>query len=160
MGALSATPNEKYQKPFRPLLPGFAHAKFNDVPGIAQAVDEETCLVLVEPIQGEGGITPCTPAFLEALRKRCDEVGALLCFDEIQCGLARTGKLFAYEHYGVVPDMITLAKPLAAGFPIGAVIASRRVADTLNPGGKHLLIYSWLERYARTAILTNYTQCN
>ncbi|KAJ3003535.1 acetylornithine aminotransferase, partial [Thoreauomyces humboldtii] len=134
MGSLSATPSPKYQTPFMPLLPGFVNAPYNDVEQIAKVVDESVCAVLVEPVQGEGGIVPATKEFLVALRKRCDEVGALLIFDEIQCGLGRTGTLFAYEQYGVSPDILTLAKPLANGLPIGAVLIAPNVASTISPG--------------------------
>ncbi|KNC96386.1 acetylornithine and succinylornithine aminotransferase [Spizellomyces punctatus DAOM BR117] len=134
MGALSATPTVKYQTPFMPLLPGFVSAPFNDIEAAKQLIDENVCAVIVEPVQGEGGIFPASQEFLHTLRSRCDEVGALLIFDEIQCGLGRTGKLFAYENYGVAPDILTLAKPLANGVPIGAVLLAPHVAEIIKPG--------------------------
>ncbi|ORX89078.1 acetylornithine and succinylornithine aminotransferase [Basidiobolus meristosporus CBS 931.73] len=136
MGALSCTPNPKYQKPFLPLVPGVKHIDFNDVESIKANITEKTCGVIVEPVQGEGGIFPAKVEFLRAMRKRCDEVGALLVFDEIQCGLGRTGKLWAFENFpsDVVPDILTLAKPLANGFPIGAILMNDKVADKIKIG--------------------------
>ncbi|KAG0050754.1 acetylornithine aminotransferase [Gryganskiella cystojenkinii] len=136
MGALSATPNPKYQKPFLPLVPGFVHAPYNDVDAVDQFVNEETCAVIVEPIQGEGGINVASEAFLKKLRSRCDEVGALLIYDEIQCGLGRTGKLWAHQHFSkdCVPDIVTMAKPLANGFPIGAIMITDKVAEQIVIG--------------------------
>ncbi|KAG0229454.1 acetylornithine aminotransferase [Actinomortierella wolfii] len=137
MGALSATPNPKYQKPFWPLIPGAVNnAPFNDVDSVDQYVTEETCAVILEPIQGEGGINVATEEFLKKLRSRCDEVGALLIFDEIQCGIGRTGKLWAHQNYSAdcVPDILTMAKPLANGFPIGAIMITDRVADIIKVG--------------------------
>ncbi|KAL2915374.1 acetylornithine aminotransferase [Polyrhizophydium stewartii] len=134
MGALSATPTRKYQEPFVPLLPGFAKARLNDISSLDTLITEDTCAVIVEPLQGEGGIHEAKPEFLAAVRARCDAVGALLIFDEIQCGVGRTGTMFAFEHAGVVPDVVSLAKPLASGLPIGAVIVSERVAACIKPG--------------------------
>eukprot|EP00437_Effrenium_voratum_P020706 CAMPEP_0181444092 /NCGR_PEP_ID=MMETSP1110-20121109/24888_1 /TAXON_ID=174948 /ORGANISM="Symbiodinium sp., Strain CCMP421" /LENGTH=464 /DNA_ID=CAMNT_0023568083 /DNA_START=39 /DNA_END=1433 /DNA_ORIENTATION=- len=133
MGALSLTWKEGYKTPFQPVMPSASFLKFNEVEGL-EAIDETTCAVFVEPIQGEGGVVPGTVEFMTALRKRCDEVGALLVFDEVQCGLGRSGKLFAYELSGVKPDMMTLAKPLAGGLPIGAVLLTEEVAACINPG--------------------------
>lgn len=132
-GALSATPNEKYQKPFLPLVPGFQTLTFNDVTGF-EKIDSTICAVIIEPIQGEGGIHVAKPEFLEALRARCDKVGALLIFDEIQCGVGRTGKMYGYQNYKVSPDIITMAKPLANGLPLGAVLMGGHVASTIKPG--------------------------
>jgi len=134
MGALSVTPKDKYQAPFKPLLNGVVLAEFNNVESAKEAISEKTAAVIVEPIQGEGGINPATPEFLQALRELCDEHEAILIFDEIQCGLGRTGKLWAYEHYGVTPDIMTLAKPLANGLPIGAVLVTQAIADCIKPG--------------------------
>ncbi|KAF9582775.1 acetylornithine aminotransferase [Lunasporangiospora selenospora] len=136
MGALSATPNPKYQKPFLPLVPGFVHAPFNDVDAVDSYVNEDTCAVIVEPIQGEGGINVASEAFLKKLRSRCDEVGAVLIYDEIQCGLGRTGKLWAHQHFSedCVPDILTMAKPLANGIPIGAIMINDRVAEKIVIG--------------------------
>lgn len=134
LGSLALTPKEKYQAPFRPLLPGAVFATFNDVESAKAAITAKTAAVIVEPLQGEGGIHAATPEFLQALRDLCDEHGALLIFDEIQCGVGRTGKLWAYEHYDITPDIMTLAKPLAGGLPIGAILTTEAVASTLKPG--------------------------
>lgn len=133
-GALALTPREKYQAPFRPLLPGVVIAPFNDVEAAERAIGPRTCAVIVEPIQGEGGVQPATPAFLRALRRFCDAHGALLICDEVQCGLGRTGDLWAHEAAGVTPDIMTLAKPLANGLPIGAILTTEAVAAALHPG--------------------------
>ncbi|RKP09706.1 pyridoxal phosphate-dependent transferase [Thamnocephalis sphaerospora] len=136
MGALSATATEKYRLPFEPLVPGFRHETFDDIKAVNKAITEDTCAVLVEPMQGEGGINIASEPFLRALRKRCDEVNALLIYDEIQCGLGRTGKLWAHHHYAddCVPDVLTSAKPLANGIPIGAMLTSDRAASCLGLG--------------------------
>jgi predicted acetylornithine/succinylornithine family transaminase len=134
MGALAATYKEAYRAPFAPLVPGVTFAPFNDVAAARAAIGPETCAVLVEPVQGEGGVNPATAEFLQALRAACDEHGALLIFDEVQCGLGRTGTLWAHEGAGVAPDMMTLAKPLANGLPIGAVLVTEAVASVLQPG--------------------------
>ena len=134
MGSLAITPKEAYQAPFRPLMPSVVIAAFNDVAGLAGAITEKTCAVFVEPVQGEGGVYPATPEFLKALRARCDEVGALLVFDEVQCGLGRTGELWGHTASGIIPDIMTLAKPLAGGLPIGAILSTDRVASVMNPG--------------------------
>ena len=123
-GSLSATPNKKYQPPFGPMLSGFRYGQYNDVAAVQELINENTAGVIVEPIQGEGGINVATPEFLQALRKRCDEVGAVLIFDEIQCGLSRTGDLWAHTASGVHPDILTTAKALGNGIPIGATIVS------------------------------------
>ncbi|CAG8639024.1 36245_t:CDS:2, partial [Gigaspora margarita] len=135
-GALSATPSPKYQSPFTPMVPGFVTVPYNDISNINEYVNDETCAVIVEPIQGEGGVWEATVPFIEALRKRCDEVEALLIFDEIQCGLGRTGKLWAHQHYpkSCHPDILTSAKPLANGIPIGAIMTTQRVADIITIG--------------------------
>lgn len=134
-GSLSATPNQKYQPPFGPMLPGFRYGTYNDIEGLQQLVNEKTAGVIVEPIQGEGGINMATPEFLQALRKRCDEVGAILIFDEIQCGLSRTGDLWAYTASGVQPDILTTAKALGNGIPIGATLVSgETVAEHIKTG--------------------------
>lgn len=134
-GSLSATPNKKYQAPFGPMLQGFRYGTYNDVAGVEELINENTAGVIVEPIQGEGGINVATPEFLQALRRRCDEVGAVLIFDEIQCGLSRTGNLWAYTASGVHPDILTSAKALGNGIPIGATIVSgTTVAPYINTG--------------------------
>ncbi len=133
-GALSATPKEKYQAPFRPLLPGIQIAPFNDLAGTARLMNDAVCAVIVEPVQGEGGVFPAEPEFLQGVRALCNRYNALLIFDEVQCGMGRTGTLWAYEGYGVTPDMLTTAKPLAGGLPMGAVLMSQRVANVMHPG--------------------------
>ncbi|KAJ2861910.1 acetylornithine aminotransferase [Coemansia erecta] len=136
MGALSVTANPKYQKPFIPLVPGVSTAEFNSTSELGAFVDERTCAVIVEPIQGEGGVNTAQVEFLQTLRRRCDQVGALLIYDEIQCGLGRSGKLWAHQAYpeDCSPDIITMAKPLANGIPIGAIMVSAKVAKVMNVG--------------------------
>jgi predicted acetylornithine/succinylornithine family transaminase len=130
MGALSATPQETKQQPFAPLVPGFTAApRTGPLP-----VDERTAAVIIEPIQGESGIHPIDPELLAAAREACDRVGALLIFDEIQCGMGRTGTLWAWQQAGVRPDVMTSAKGLGGGLPIGACVTSREYADVLQPG--------------------------
>ncbi len=134
VGALSVTWKEKYRTPFQPLLPGVQFAEFNNLASAEAAIDDDACAVIVEPVQGEGGVHPATPEFLQGLRALCDAHDALLIFDEVQCGLGRTGHLWAYQAYGVEPDMMTLAKPLAGGLPIGATLLRQKVADVIQPG--------------------------
>ena len=122
MGALSTTWTAKYREPFEPLVPGVRFVPRNDLAAVAAVVSGKTAAVMIEPVQGEGGIRPATPEFLKGLQALCRERGALLVFDEIQCGLGRTGKMFAFQHSGVVPDILTLAKPLAGGLPMGAIL--------------------------------------
>ena len=135
MGALAATDRPAYQAPFQPLMPGVHFADVGDVAGVdALLARGRTAAVLIEPLQAEGGIRPVPPAFLRALRYLCDEAGALLVFDEVQVGLGRTGHLWAHEAAGVTPDVMTLAKPLAGGLPMGAVLVTEAVAAALQPG--------------------------
>jgi predicted acetylornithine/succinylornithine family transaminase len=134
MGSLAATDSEKYQAPFRPLMPGVTFAGFNDLDSARAAITERTAAVIVETVQGEGGVYPAGDEFLRGLRALCDERGALLIFDEVQCGLGRTGKLWAHQHAGVTPDLMTLAKPLAGGLPIGATLVTEAVAQTIHVG--------------------------
>jgi predicted acetylornithine/succinylornithine family transaminase len=134
VGALSVTYKEQYRAPFEPLMPHVVFVPFNDFEAAAQAIDDETCAVIVEPIQGEGGVNPAKYEFLHMLRQHCDDHNALLIFDEVQCGLGRTGYLWAHQGYGVTPDIMTLAKPLAGGLPIGATLMTQRVADAIQPG--------------------------
>lgn len=143
MGGLSATPNPKYQTPFSPMIPGFKYGNYNDVEQLQSLIGENTCGVMVEPIQGEGGVNVATPEFLTALRKRCDEVGAVLIYDEIQCGLSRTGSFWAHAHPSLAPasgeaahpDMLTTAKALGNGIPIGAtIVAGKSVGEHIQPG--------------------------
>ncbi|KAB8142345.1 aspartate aminotransferase family protein [Chloroflexia bacterium SDU3-3] len=134
MGAVAVTSREKYRLPFAPVMPGVRFARFNDIDATVAAIGDDVCAVVLEPIQGEGGINAATPEFLRAVRERCDAVGALLIFDEIQCGMGRTGSLWAYENYGITPDIMTVAKPLGGGFPIGAILMTQAVADAIHPG--------------------------
>lgn len=133
-GSLALTPKEKYQKPYQPLMPGAMVAEFNDIDSVKAVIGDKTAAVIIEPVQGEGGINPATPEFLTALRELCDEHDALLIFDEIQCGVGRTGTLWSNEPSGIQPDIMTLAKPLAGGLPIGAVLTTNAVAEHINPG--------------------------
>ncbi len=134
MGSLALTHREKYQAPFRPLMGDVRFAPFNDLEGTARVLGPDVCAVIVEPIQGEGGIRPARPEFLRGLRELCDRWNALLIFDEIQCGLGRTGHLWAHQAAGVTPDLMTLAKPLGGGLPIGVTLTTEAVARTLGPG--------------------------
>ena len=134
MATVTATGQPKYQEPFAPMVQGFTHVPFNDIEALKAAVTDNTCAVLLEPIQGEGGVYPAHKPYLEAARALCDQHQALLIFDEVQTGIGRTGKWFAYEHYGVVPDLLTSAKALGGGFPIGACLARGDAAATLVAG--------------------------
>ena len=134
MTTIAATGQEKYQKPYAPLIPGFKHAPLNDLDALKAAIDEETCAIMMELVQGESGVNPADAEYVKAIRKLCDEKGLLLIFDEIQTGIGRTGKLFGYEHYDVEPDIFTLAKALAGGVPIGALCAKDSVAAAFEPG--------------------------
>ncbi|KAI1765233.1 putative acetylornithine aminotransferase precursor [Hypoxylon sp. FL1150] len=136
MGSLSATPNPKYQEPFAPMLPGFKYGTYNDVGAINDLVTEKTCGVIIEPIQGEGGVNVATDEFLTALAKRCRQVGAVLIYDEIQCGLSRTGTLWAHGHLPkeAHPDIVTTAKALGNGFPVGATIVNNHVSEKIKIG--------------------------
>ncbi|KAK4159462.1 hypothetical protein QBC43DRAFT_327103 [Cladorrhinum sp. PSN259] len=136
MGSLTATPNPKYQAPFAPMVPGFKVGTYNDVEGLKELITESTCSVIVEPIQGEGGVTPATDEFLIALAKRAREVGAVVHYDEIQCGMGRTGQLWAHGHLPreAHPDILTTAKALGNGFPIGTTIVNAKVAEKIKVG--------------------------
>ncbi|MHC4459430.1 MAG: acetylornithine/succinylornithine family transaminase, partial [Planctomycetota bacterium] len=134
MAALSATGQEKIRQGFDPILKGFEFVPFDDIGALADRIGPETCAVLTEPIQGEGGVRCPHPDYLKQVRRLCDKVGALLIFDEIQTGMGRTGRLFAYEHFGIEPDIMTLAKALANGLPMGAMLAKDFVAGAFGPG--------------------------
>jgi len=134
LATLAATGQEKFHKGYEPLMPGFKYVPFNDIGAVKNAIDPKTCAVMVEPIQGEGGVNCPSEGYLKALRDICDEKRLLLIFDEVQVGMGRTGKLFAYEHEGVEPDMLTLAKSLAGGVPIGALLIKKGIADSFKPG--------------------------
>jgi acetylornithine/N-succinyldiaminopimelate aminotransferase len=133
-GGMSATPQEKIQKGFRPLVPGFAFGELNNLRSFAELIDEQTCAIFVETIQGESGIIPCTDEFLGGLRQLCDQHQLLLLIDEVQCGIGRTGRFFAFQHAGIMPDAIGMAKGLGGGFPIGAVWIRENAADHFHPG--------------------------
>ena len=133
-GALSITTQEKYQAPFRPLVPGVEIVEDFTVSALAKAFSDRVCAFVMEPVQGEGGVVPLPAEFVRAGRDLCDRYNALLIADEIQCGLGRTGKYYAFEHFGLKPDVLTLAKSLAAGYPLGAMLGSARVAECLQPG--------------------------
>jgi len=134
MATVSATGQEKVQRFFDPLLHGFVHVPFNDAAAIEAAVTPQTCAVMLEPIQGEGGVNIPGPGYLKAVREICDRHGLLLILDEVQTGLGRTGRLFAHEHFGIAPDIMTLAKALAGGAPIGAMLAREQFAEAFSPG--------------------------
>lgn len=134
MGALAATDRKAYQEPFEPLMPGVKFAEFNNLEDAEAKIDANTCAVFVEPIQGEGGVRPADPEFLAGLRDLCDQNDALLVFDEVQCGLGRTGTLWAHQAYGVTPDIMCLAKPLANGLPLGATLVTEPVAEAIQVG--------------------------
>jgi acetylornithine/N-succinyldiaminopimelate aminotransferase len=134
MGALSVTWNAKYREPFEPLVPGVRFLPWNDLPAVAGAVGDKTAAVMVEPIQGEGGVRPATPEFLQGVASLCRERGALLMLDEVQCGLGRTGKMFAHQHAGITPDILTLAKPLGGGLPMGAILIREELAAAIATG--------------------------
>jgi acetylornithine/N-succinyldiaminopimelate aminotransferase len=134
LGSLSMTGHEAYRKPFEPLMPGVTFVEPNDVAALEAAVDETTGAIFLEPVMGEGGIIPLTHEFLAAARRIADRTGAILVFDEIQCGLGRTGTLFAFQQSGIVPDIITLAKPLGGGLPLGAVITGPAIEGLVKPG--------------------------
>lgn len=134
LGSLALTGHEAYRKPFEPLVPGVTFIEPNDVAALEAAVDENTSAIVLEPIMGEGGIIPLTTEFLATARKLADRTGAILIFDEIQCGLGRTGTLFAFQQSGIVPDIITLAKPLGGGLPLGAVLVGEAIDGLVKPG--------------------------
>lgn len=134
LATLSATGQTKYQEGFAPIFPGIQYSPFNDIEALEKAVTDKTAVLMIEPIQGEGGIRPAEVAFLKAARDLCDRKQVVLIFDEVQCGMGRTGTTFAYEAYGVKPDIVSLAKGLGAGYAIGAIVASEKVAGGFEPG--------------------------
>lgn len=134
MGALSVTGNRHYQEAFGPLIPGIKFARYNDLESVKAAMTDKTCAVIMETVQGEGGIHPADREFLAGVRKLCDENDMLLILDEIQCGMGRTGSMFAFEQYQVKPDILTVAKALGCGVPVGAFLANDRTKDALVPG--------------------------
>ncbi|MCK4518536.1 MAG: acetylornithine transaminase [Candidatus Omnitrophica bacterium] len=134
LAAITLTGQKKYQKGFEPLPAGFKHVPFNDYAALEKAITKKTAAIVIEPIQGEGGINVAGKAYLKKVRKLCDKEDILLIFDEIQTGLGRTGKMFCYQHYGITPDAMTLAKTLGGGLPIGALVADSKVSEVLTPG--------------------------
>ena len=134
MGALSITGTKKYREAFEPLIGGVAFAEFNQLPSVKELIQQNTCAIILEPVQGEGGLYPVTKEFIQGVRKLCDDNNILLILDEIQCGMGRTGTMFAYEQFGVKPDIITSAKALGCGVPVGAFAATKEVASAFEPG--------------------------
>lgn len=134
LATLTATGQEKFQRGFEPLVPGFRYVEFNNLKALESAIDEKTCAVMLEPIQGEGGVRLPSTDYLRGVREICDSHGILLILDEVQTGIGRTGRLFAYEHYGIEPDIMTLAKGLGNGIPIGALLTTNKVATAFQPG--------------------------
>jgi acetylornithine/N-succinyldiaminopimelate aminotransferase len=134
MGAVALTAREKYREPFMPVMPGVRFATYNDSASLADAIGDDVCAVIIEPVQGEGGLRSASKSFLQHTRALCDQHNALLIFDEIQCGVGRTGTLWAHEFDGIAPDMMTIAKPLAGGLPIGAILLQQRIADSIHAG--------------------------
>ncbi len=134
LATLTATGQEKVQRGFDPLMPGFRYCPFDDLEAVASAIDEHTCAVMVEPIQGEGGVRVPSDGYLRELKEICEERGVLLIYDEVQTGMGRTGRLFAYEHWGAEPHIMTLAKALGGGLPIGAMVTTDEVAQGFSPG--------------------------
>jgi acetylornithine/N-succinyldiaminopimelate aminotransferase len=131
---VTATGQPKYHEGFMPLLAGFEYVPFNDIDALAKAFTDEVCGVLIEPIQGEGGVNEATPEYMQTIRDLCDEHGAMMILDEVQTGMGRTGRWFGYQHYDIVPDMITMAKTLGGGVAIGAMMARPEIAASLVPG--------------------------
>ena len=141
IGALSVTGNAHYQEPFAPLMPGVKFAEYNNLESVKELVTDKTCAVIMETVQGEGGIYPADPAFIEGVRRLCDEKDFLLSLDEIVCGMGRTGEMFAWQNYGVKPDIMTCAKALGCGVPVGAFFLTQRVADKSLAPGDHGTTY-------------------
>ena len=141
IGALSVTGNAHYQEPFAPLMPGVKFAEYNNLESVKELVTDKTCAVIMETVQGEGGIYPADPAFIEGVRRLCDEKDILLILDEIQCGMGRTGEMFAWQNYGVKPDIMPCPKALGCGVPVGAFFLTQRVADKSLAPGDHGTTY-------------------
>lgn len=153
MATLTATGQEKVKTGYQPLLDGFKHCPFNDLETLKHAISEKTCAIMVEPILGEGGVLLPKEGFLQKMKELCQSRNLLLIFDEVQTGMGRTGKLFAYEHYQVNPDIMTLAKSLAAGFPIGAMLAVEKITSTFGPGS-HASTFGGNPLATKTALTT------
>ena len=141
IGALSVTGNEHYQEPFRPLMGGVKFARFNDIESVRSQITEKTCAIILETVQGEGGIYPADPSFLKEIRRLCDEKDILLILDEIQCGMGRCGSYFAWQQYGVEPDIMTTAKALGCGVPVGAFVLNEKCAESSLVPGDHGTTY-------------------
>ena len=141
MGALSVTGNKKYREPFEPMIGHIKYAEFNDLDSVMSQVTDKTCAIIMETIQGEGGIYPAEPGFIKEIRKLCDERDILLILDEIQCGMGRSGNMFAYEAYGIRPDIVTVAKAVGCGVPVGAFMMTKKVADNSLVAGDHGTTY-------------------
>ncbi|MCS6864547.1 MAG: aspartate aminotransferase family protein [Gemmataceae bacterium] len=153
MGALTATAQPKYHAGVEPMLPGFNYATYGDLDAVAKAIDSETCAILLEPIQGEGGINIPPPGFLEGIRELCDKHGLLMILDEVQTGMGRTGKWYAYQNWNIEPDIVTLAKALAGGVAMGGLVAKPEVAEKLKPG-THAATFGGNPIAARAALAT------
>ena len=134
MGSLALTGNEHYQKPFGPMIGGIKFAEYNNLDSVKELVNDKTCAIILEPLQGEGGIYPATKEFIEGIRELCTEKDIIMICDEVQCGMGRTGKMFAFQNYDVVPDIIASAKGLGCGVPVGALIAGKKCCNSLGPG--------------------------
>ncbi len=141
VGALSVTGTDHYREPFYPLMDGVSFGTFNDIESVKKLVDADTCAIIVEPVQGEGGIVPATKEFLTELRSLCDEHDMLLIFDEIQCGMGRTGYMYTFQSYGIIPDILTTAKALGGGVPVGAFAMTKKVAESSLEAGDHGTTY-------------------
>lgn len=141
MGALSVTGNEKYRKPFEPLIGGVRFADYNDLESVKSQLTDKTCGIILETVQGEGGIYPATEEFLKGVKALCEEHDLVLILDEIQCGMGRTGSMFAWQEYGVMPDVMTCAKALGCGVPVGAFVLGKKVAETSLAPGDHGTTY-------------------
>lgn len=134
MGALSVTGNAKYQEAFKPLIGGIKFAEYNNLESVKELITEKTCAIILETVQGEGGIYPSTPEFIQGIRDICDQKDIVMICDEIQCGMGRTGTMMAYEQYGIKPDIVTIAKALGCGVPVGAFVSSEKVGSAMVPG--------------------------
>ncbi|HAJ73467.1 MAG TPA: aspartate aminotransferase family protein, partial [Lachnospiraceae bacterium] len=141
LGALSVTGNDHYQEPFRPLIGGIRFADFNDLDSVRSQITQKTCAIILETVQGEGGIYPADKEFIQGVRRLCDENDILMILDEIQCGMGRTGTMFAYQDYGILPDVVTCAKAIGAGIPVGAFVLNKKTAENSLVPGDHGTTY-------------------
>ncbi|MBE6374507.1 MAG: aminotransferase class III-fold pyridoxal phosphate-dependent enzyme, partial [Lentisphaerae bacterium] len=161
LATLAATGRAKYRKGFQPDMPGFKFVDFNDIDAVRAAINEKTAAVMLEPVQGEGGLIPAKEGYLQAVRDLCDEHGIMLLFDEVQCGMGRTGSFFAWQHFGVKPDAFSMAKAVANGFPMGVLLASEKYSKILTPG-THASTFGGtpLACAAACAVLDTYDKAN